>query len=492
MKRDKNKKGEKMKSSGVKKNFAYQMIYEVFVLLLPFLTSPYIARVIGANGLGLYSYSHTVANYFVLFAMLGLKNHGNRVIAKSRDNKDELNKAFSNLLAIHLIVSALVCVAYIAYVVFFAEDKIYAIIQSGLVLSGLFDISWFYFGIEKFKLTVTRNTIIKILTVICVFAFVRNRDDLWIYCTIMSVGMLVSQLALWVPLKRYVTLVKPQWNQMTPHIKPMLILFIPTIAVSLYKYMDKIMIGSMNTKVQLGYYENAEKVINILMTVITSFGTVMLPKMSNLAAKKSKEVLRYINMSMDFINCLAFGLAFGLAGVGTVFSVVFWGDEFATSGYIIMGLAATVPFIAFANVIRTQHLIPNSRDKEYVSSVCIGGLLNLIINFILIPRFGAMGAMIGTVAAEASVCIIQAFVVRRDLPISKYLKDCLFYFIFGAVMFATVYLIGYFMGTGILTLLVQIPTGAVIYIVLCFLYMRHTNNSALENVTSKLKAKLKK
>lgn len=467
------------------------MVYEVFILLLPFLTSPYIARVIGAKGLGLYSYSHTVANYFVLFAMLGLKNHGNRIIAKSRENKDELNKAFSNLLAIHIIVSALVCVAYIAYI-FIAEDKIYAIIQSGLVLSSLFDISWFYFGIEKFKITVTRNSIIKILTVISVFAFVREPDDLWIYCTIMSVGMLVSQLTLWIPLKRYVSFVKPQWNQMNTHIKPMLILFIPTIAVSLYKYMDKIMIGSMNTKVQLGYYENAEKVINILMTVITSFGTVMLPKMSNLAAKKSKETLRYINMSMDFINCLAFGLAFGLAGVGTVFSVVFWGDEFAASGYIIMGLAVTVPFIAFANVIRTQHLIPNSRDKEYVSSVCIGGVLNLIINSILIPTYGAMGAMIGTIAAEASVCIIQAFVVRKDLPITKYLKDCLFYFIFGSAMFAVVFMTGKFMGTGITTLLVQIPLGAIMYIVLCALYMKHTNNPTLENITGKLKTKLKK
>lgn len=467
------------------------MIYEVFILLLPFFTSPYIARVIGANGLGLYSYSYAVANYFVLFAMLGLKNHGNRIIAKARENKEELNNAFSNLLAIHIIVSVLVCIAYVVYL-FVAEDKIYAIIQSAFVLSSLFDISWFYFGIEKFKLTVTRNSIIKILTVACVFAFVRNSNDLWIYCTIMSVGMFVSQLALWVPLKKYVTLVKPQWNQMSPHIKPMLILFIPTIAVSLYKYMDKIMIGSMNTKIQLGYYENAEKVINILMTVITSFGTVMLPKMSNLVVKKSKEALKYINMSMDFINCLAFGLAFGLAGVGSVFSVVFWGDDFETSGYIIMGLAVTVPFIAFANVIRTQYLIPNSRDKEYVSSVCIGGVINLIINTLLITKYGAMGAMIGTVSAEASVCIVQAFVVRKDLPIVKYLKDCLFYFIFGTAMFVTVYLIGKVMGIGIPTLLVQIPTGAIMYIVLCALYMRYTNNSALLNVTNKLKKKLKK
>ena len=154
------------------------------------------------------------------------------------------------------------------------------------VLSGLFDISWFYFGIEHFKLTVLRSTVIKILNVICVFTLVRSKSDLWIYCLIMALGMLLSQLTLWVPLKKYVKFVKPSWSKMTIHIKPMLVLFVPTIAVSLYKYMDKIMIGSISSKTQLGFYENAEKVINIPTTVITSFGTVMLPKMSNTSVKR--------------------------------------------------------------------------------------------------------------------------------------------------------------------------------------------------------------
>ena len=278
-----------MEKSSVKKNFFYQMIYEVLVFILPFITSPYIARVIGAEGLGIYSYANSIAYYFVLFSMLGLKNYGNRTIAQSRDDRERLNETFSNVAALHIIASTICILTYVGYIVILKGERLYAIIMGAYVLSGLFDISWFYFGIEKFKLTVTRNTLIKIANVICVFVFVRDADDLWKYCMIMSVGTLISQMVLWIPLKKYVTFVKPTWSKMVIHIKPLCILFIPSIAVSLYKYMDKIMIGVLSNKVQLGYYENAEKVINIPMGIITSFGVVMLPKMSNLLATKNRK-----------------------------------------------------------------------------------------------------------------------------------------------------------------------------------------------------------
>ena len=204
-----------MGKSSTKKNIIYQMIYEILIIILPFATSPYISRVFGANGLGEYSYTYNIAGYFVLFAMLGIKNYGNRTIAKKRDNVDALNKNFSNILAIHLIVSVLCVLAYILYVQLFAEMKTYAAIQTIYVISAVFDISWFYFGIEKFKMTVIRSSIIKILNVAFIFIFVRENTDLWKYCLIMALGMLIGQVVLWIPLKRYVRIVKPDLKEMT-------------------------------------------------------------------------------------------------------------------------------------------------------------------------------------------------------------------------------------------------------------------------------------
>lgn len=466
-----------MEKTSIKKNFIYQMIYEVLILILPFITSPYIARVIGAEGLGIYSFTHTIANYFILFSMLGLKNYGNRAIAQTRDNREKLNSAFSDILAVHVIVSVFCCLVYVGYVVFVASDKLYAAIQGFLVVSGLFDISWFYFGIEKFKLTVTRNTIIKIVNVICIFIFVRTSTDLWKYCLIMALGMLISQLTLWIPLKRYVSIVKPNIKNMQKHIKPLLILFIPAIAVSLYKYMDKIMLGTMSSKEQLGFYENAEKVINIPMTIITSFGTVMLPKMSNLAANKDKkQTQKYMAISMQFVMCMACALSFGLAAVGTVFAPFFWGSEFTPSGTLIMYLSITIPFLSFANILRTQYLIPNEKDRDYITSVIIGAVMNLIINALLIPSMEAKGATFGTVAAEISVCLVQTLVVRRDLPILQYVKSFVIFILIGILTFVTSYGIGKMGHANYITLFLQIAAGAVVYLVGSVLYFVITKN----------------
>lgn len=475
--------------SNIKKNFAYQMIYEVLVLILPFVTSPYIARVIGAEGLGIYSYSYSVAYYFVLFSMLGIKNYGNRAIARVRDNEKLLNETFSNIVTLHILISAICFIVYIGYVLLMnAEGKLYAAIQVLYVFSGLFDISWFYFGIEHFKLTVTRNIVIKIINVICVFSLVRNANDLWKYCLIMALGYLISQLSLWIPLRKYVKIVMPEWDKMKIHIKPMTILFIPAIAVSLYKYMDKIMIGTISSKAQLGYYENAEKVINIPMTVIASFGTVMLPKMSNLAVLHDNRASeRYILLSMEFVMCLAFSLTFGLAGVGTIFAPLFWGEKFELSGYLIMGLAITIPFVSFANVIRTQYLIPNALDKEYIASVVAGAIVNLIINALLIPQYGAVGAMVGTIGAEIVVCVWQSAVVRKQLPVGRLLRISMPFLPAGIIMFVLVYYIGKYLGDGIVTLIVQIVAGGIMYVAYCGYYFYKTKNEIVMKLCKRLK-----
>ncbi len=466
------------------------MIYEIFKIILPFITSPYIARVIGAEGLGIYSYTYSIAFYFVLFSMLGLNNYGNRIVAQNRDDQSSLNIIFSNIIILHIGISIVVSLAYTVYVVFFATDKLFAMIQALFVISGLFDISWFYFGIEKFKLTVTRSTVIKIINVILVFIYVKDASDLWKYCLIMALGTLVSQMILWLPLKKYVKVVKPNWKQMKIHIKPLLVLFIPAIAVSLYKYMDKIMIGTLSSKSQLGYYENAEKILNIPLTIVVSFGTVMLPKMSNAVLYgNKKQIARYIQSSMKYIMCLAFACAFGMAGIGTVFATVFWGRDFALSGTIIMGLAITVPFVSFANVIRTQYLIPTEKDCEYLVSVFFGAIINLLINWLLIPTLGAIGATFGTIAAEIVVCLIQAFSVRKELPLWVYIKNNVIFLFTGLIMFIIVFWIGRVLEYNVVTLFIQVLTGAIVYGSFSFLYFIKTRDAMFLNMLNKIKRK---
>lgn len=456
------------------KNFLYNVAYQILIMILPLITAPYIARVLGAELIGVYSYTHSIAYYFVLFAQLGLSVYGNRTVAQVRDNQDKLNYTFSSLYKLQLLIAIISCVVYMTYVSGFAkhEYKVYFALQFLYVISGVFDINWFYFGIEKFKLTVTRNTIIKILTVVLILLLVKDKSDLSVYIVIMAGGVLLGQLAMWTQLGKYVHFVRTEWKDSFKIFLPVLILFLPTIATSLYRYMDKIMLGTMVTMDQLGYYENSEKFISIAMGVINALGTVMIPQMSNLISKGDiRKAREYLDKSIEGIYIIASPLAFGLASVATILSVVFYGADFSPCGSIIPVLAVSLLFSAWANVIRTQYLIPNTRDREYIISMFCGAGANLIINFVLIPVVGAVGAAIGTVFAEAAVAIAHSFFVRKELPLSHYFKLIVPYVFIGGVMFGTIRFIITFAHNSVIWLCIVIAIGIISYGVMLILYL---------------------
>lgn len=354
----------------LQKNFLYNVLYQILLVILPLITAPYISRTLGATAVGVYSYTYSVAYYFLLIAMLGIGNHGNRSIAAVRDDRKKLNKTFSSIYSLQVITFSIAILAYAIYLVLFVKDnRLIVLLQLIYVTSGLFDIGWLFFGLEQFKLTVARNTLIKISTVVLMFVFVHKPSDLWKYTLIMSAGTLFSQAYLWLYVKKYVSFEKCSVKEITSNIKPVLILFIPVLAYSIYKVMDKIMLGNMSSYDQVGFYNNAEKIINIPMGIITALGTVMLPRMSNIVANGDKKrVDDYIRISAKLVTLLSSAIAFGLMGVSSVLAPVFFGDEFIACGEIIRLLSVTVFFIAWANVIRTQYLIPNKRDSIYLTS----------------------------------------------------------------------------------------------------------------------------
>ena len=455
-----------MKKEKLKKNLFYNISYEILVIFLPLVLSPYVSRVLGADALGIYSYTYTIANYFVMFSMLGIRNYGNRLVAQIRNDQNKLNVMFSSLFTVHAIISIIFCILYFGYTFIFGGEYIeYFIIQGLYVLSAILDISWFYFGIEKFKITVLRSVFVKILNLILIFVFVRTRNDLNKYCFIMTGCILASQIMLWFPLGNFVKIQKPGYQAMKSHLKPMFILFFPTIAVSLYKYMDKIMIGSLSNKAQLGFYQNAEQLVNIPNVIINAIGTVMLPKMSNLIAEgKKQQTEKYFTRSMRYFMCMAFALSFGLAAVADNFAPLFWGKEFSSCSQLIMGLAMTVPFVTFANIIRTQYLIPNSKDKEYLISVIVGAVINIILNSMLIRTWGAKGAVLGTISAEISVCLVQAFLSKRDIDFRLYIKQTMSFCVIGIVMFICSHSIGDMLPyNAFIVLAIQVLAGVIIY-----------------------------
>lgn len=447
----------------VKKNFIYNSIYQLLILLIPLVTTPYVSRILGAEGVGLYSYAHSIAYYFVIFAMLGLNNYGNRTIAMVRDDKNKLSQTFWSIYALQVITSLTAIIVYIIYIILF-NNTIMPWILLFYVISTAFDINWFFFGMEKFKLTVTRNTIVKIISTVCIFIFVRDANDVYLYGIIMALGLGISQFLLWPFVRQYISFYKPNWNDIIKHLKPNLVLFVPVIAVSLYKYMDKIMLGALTTVAQVGFHESSEKIINIPMALINSLGTVMLPRMSNMNVSGSdKESKKYIRYSILFAMFLSTSMGFGIMAVSKEFVPLFYGDGFETCITLFQILLPSCMFLAFANVIRTQYLIPKKKDTIYIISVSLGAIVNIIVNSLLIPTYQSAGAAIGTLCAEATVCIYQAFSVRKELPILNYIYQILPFVFSGLIMFLVLNNLSFSFELIIIELILKIFIGIFIY-----------------------------
>lgn len=454
-------------NSSTKKNFIYSSLYQVLVLVLPLITTPYVSRVFGAENLGVYSYTNTIAQYFVIFAMLGLNNYGNRAVAMTRDDKEELNAVFSEIYTMQLVTGILSLLVYVVYAVFVAQDyKTYSLILTLYVLSAVFDINWLFFGLEKFKLTVTRNSIIKIGSVVAILVLVKTKDDLWIYTSIYAVSMLLSTIALWPYARKEVKYHFPKAQDVLKHIKPNMVMFIPVIAVSIYKYMDKLMLGGFS-KTETGYYENVEKIMTVALGFITAFGNVMLPRMSNMVARKDVAGVRQtIATSMRFVLGLSCALTFGMVAVAPEFVGLYFGKGFEPCITVMIALAPTMIFQSWANVIRTQYLIPFKHDNVYVGSVVFGALINFIINYLMIPKYGALGAVAGTIIAEASVAIIQTVAVRKELNVSLYFKQGIPFLLFGFAMYALARCVSGLQLSDFAKVAVEVVSGAVVYLML--------------------------
>ena len=450
----------------MKKNFIYNIIYQLLILILPLITVPYVSRILGAEGVGTYSYTYSIAYYFVILSMLGINNYGNRTIAKNRDKKEILSKEFYGLYFFQLITSLSMFLIYILYLLFFCKQyKVISTIQAIYVLSSVFDINWFFFGVEKFKLTITRNAIVKILALVLTFLLVKSSQDLWKYTIIMAGSTLISNILLIPFLFKYVKYEKINKEDIVKHLKPCIILFLPVIAVSIYRIMDKIMLGILSTVKEVGYYENSEKIINVPLTIITALGTVMLPRVTNmLSNNKEDEVKKVLDKTMPFIMFLALPMVFGILIVSKDFSLIFLGSEFEKSGHLIQLLSITILFLSWGNVIRTQYLIPKERDREYIISAFLGAFINFIMNLIFIPKYQSIGACIGTIMAEFIVMFYQTWKVRKELPIKKYIKNSTQFLIKSIIMFIIVVLLGMAIKENrLLRIILQVLIGILIY-----------------------------
>ena len=453
-------------------NFLYSSAYHIFAILIPLITTPFVSRKLGAGGIGEYSYAYSIASYFALFIMMGLANYGNRTIAFARGKRKDLSKEFWSIYLFQLSMGIVVNTIYIVYCFLFAPLLTVSLLILLYLISVGIDITWFFWGLENFKITVIRDFVIKIITTICIFIFIRNPGDVWKYALILSGGSFLSQALLWASLRKYIHWSRPNWTEIRQHIKPNLILFVPSIAVSFYKIMDKIMLGAMSSTTEVGFYHSSERVLQVPMALVTSLGIVMQPRMSNLISKNTKkEYLSSLMLkSVALALFLSTSIGFGIMTVSDEFVPIFYGQGFEKCTTLFLILLPSCMFLSFTNVFKSQYMVPNKLDKEYTIALFTGAAINLLLNSLLIPRIASVGAAWGTLFAEISVTIVITAIMNRTVNVWRYYKTALPFIISGLIMFLTCRGIHLELGA-ISELLAKIVISAVVYISTLFILL---------------------
>lgn len=479
------------KMSTLKKNLAYQTVYQLISTCLPLITSPYLARALGATQQGVFSYTQSIVNYFTLFAMLGVVNYGTRTIASISSDKNQRSICFWSIYLFQFFLSLISTVVYFLYLFLICKDNwCIACIQGLYILGALLDINWLFFGVEKFEITVKRSLIIRLISLIAILLFVNRPEDLWVYTMIMAGGTVFSNAVLWrfVPSIIEISSIKQvSISSIKQHIKPNIVLFIPLMAMSVYHVMDKTMLGLLSSYTQTGYYYNADKVINIPISIINGVGTVMLPRMSALAeAGNDEESEKIFKLSIEMIVLVSTAIAFGIASISKEFTPFFFGTGFDPCINLIIVLAPVLILKSLSQTSRMQYLIPKRKENIFIQSVIAGAIINFIVNLCLISRFGALGAVIGTLSAEFVTFLWQYFKMNRHISIWVTVIGSLIYLIFGLIMFGVVRLFALFLPDGIIGISLEIVVGAVVYICLCIGMWNATKHPFL-NIIKELK-----
>lgn len=473
-----------MKKS-IKKNYIYNVIYQILSIIFPILTTPYVARVLGAEGTGIYSYTVAIASYFILFGTLGITLYGQREIAYNQNDQEKINKLFTELVVLKCITMT---IAIFFFVIFFAINNEYSTYYQILILELIataIDISWLYQGLEEFKVIVLRNIIIKVISIISIFLFVKSVNDLWIYIIIYACSVLFGNLSMWVKRKKYVSFVALNKMELKKHFKKIAIIFLPQIAIQIYTVLDKTMIGFiLNDMNQVGYYEQSQKIVRILLTIITSLGTVLMPRIANCYAQGKKEKIKeYIEKSFCFLYFLSFPMIFGIMAVASSFIPIFLGNGYEEVVNILKIISIILLLIGTSNIIGNQLLLTTRKEKEYTISVTFGAIINFLLNWILIPKYQAVGATIATIVAEFSVTAIQLFFIRKEFQITKILYTSKQYLFAGIIMYLCCILVSDLNINSIGMMSLQVMVGIIVY----FGSLKLLKNPFLEYVIDTIK-----
>ncbi len=478
----------------ITRNYIYNLAYQLLVLIAPLVTAPYLARVLGASNLGIYSYVNSSGNIITTISLLGIYAYGNRQTAYVRDNRFELTRTFWEIELTRLVLGAIGTVIYFVYTYYNPEHSWYFLIYYPYILAQFIDCSWIYVGLEDMKPAVMKNFITKVANIIGIFVFVRKRDNVWIYIIMLAVTTLIANISVYTQLPKYISGPKgegkPDLKKIIYHIKGSLYLFLPQVASLFYLQVDKVMLNWLTGQTaQVSFYDNAEKMINIPLSIITVMSTVMMPRIANEFQKNNKETIQNLLIKAGrYALLMTFPLMIGMLCIARQFIPWYLGDEFMPTATAMMILTPIVLFNSLAGISGAQYFTATNQIGTLMKAYVSAAVLNVIVNAILIPQYGYAGAAIATVGSSLISVVVQYYYLNKQLNVKPLISYGVKYLIGGAIMGIVIFLTTCSMSAKVLTTLVQIMIGGIIY----GIYLLVIKDQTVLEILGKLRSKVKK
>ncbi|WP_158305799.1 flippase [Gallibacterium anatis] len=389
--------------------------------LFPLLTFPYVSRVLSPVGTGKVAFAYSLISYFTILASFGVSNYGIRAVAKVRDNKDKLSKTVQEILCITVVFMVIVYVLLFLSVIYVPElnaEKKLLFIASFQIVFTIIGLEWLYKGIEQYQYIAIRSIIFKFISFILIFICIKTKNDYMMYAFVLVFATAGSGIINILNLRKIIFIKKYRDYEFIIHMKPMLVFFISTVAVSIYVNFNIVLLGFISGDEEVGYYNAAYRIKDLMVSISTALGAVLLPRLSYYIENNMlQEFNRVISKTVQFILLFSLPLLIFCILFARPAILLLAGSEYEQSIILLQILSFIILIVGISNLTGIQMLIPLNQEKYFCYSLMFGAIINLLLNLLLIPKYNAIGAAISITITEMSIMCYQLFLLRKYIHI---------------------------------------------------------------------------
>lgn len=413
----------------IKTNYIMNTLLAISSFIFPLITFPYVSRVLEPDGIGKVQFATSVVSYFNLFAQLGIPVYGIRAVAKVRDNESKLSKTCQELLIINLLMNifaysclliSIICIPRLKEL-----ESLLLIISSTMFFSSI-GMDWLFKGLEKYSLLAISSIFFKFIAVIATFVFINNHDDYIKYGLISIFASFASSIFNIIYAKKCISFKKASKYNFRKHIKALYTFMAMAFATTIYTNLDTVMLGFIRNDYEVGLYNAAIKIRRVLIALVTSFGAVLLPRLSYYVEHEQFDVFKdVVKKALYYVILVAVPLCVYFIVFSKEIIMLLSGSKYQKSIIPMQIIMPTVVMIGITNVLGMQIMVPFGKEKKVLLSELIGAIINIVSNLLLMPKYGVIGAAIGTLLAESSVLIYQSLALDTIITNSFDVFGCI-------------------------------------------------------------------